>query len=106
MSRSFRDVLKFSVPTFLAAALLAGCGSGGGGSADLDQGGSVPQPPPAVTVTDSFDFKSATDWFVSGTAPTHARFSGGTATDTGAGYWIIPSGKTGVVEFGTPADVV
>jgi pullulanase len=106
MSRSFRDVLKFSVPTFLAAALLAGCGSGGGGSADLDQGGSVAQPPPAVKVTESFDFKSATDWFVSGTAPTHARFSGGTATDTGAGYWIIPSGKTGVVEFGTPADVV
>ncbi|MCK7578808.1 MAG: hypothetical protein MZV65_25810 [Chromatiales bacterium] len=25
---------------------------------------------------------------------------------TGAGSWIIPSGKTGVVEFGTPADAV
>jgi pullulanase len=106
MTRSFCEALKFSVPTFVAAALLAGCGSGGGGSADLDQGGSVSQPPLPVSSMETFDFDSATDWFVSGTPPTHARFSGGTATDTGAGSWIIPSGKTGVVEFGTPADAV
>ena len=106
MSRSFRDVLKFSVPTFLCAAMLSGCGSGSSGSADLNQGGSVQQPPPPVTVTETFDFRSETDWFVSGTPPTHARFSGGTATDVGAGAWIIKAGETGVVDFGTPADTV
>jgi len=106
MSRSFRDLLKLSVPVLLSAALLSGCGSGSSGSADLDQGGSVPTPPPAVSATETFDFNSETDWFVSGTPPTHARFSGGTATDAGAGSWIIKPGQTGVVDFGTPADVV
>jgi len=106
MSRSFRDLLKFSAPLFCSAALLSGCGSGSSGSADLDEGGSTNGPPPPVTKTESFDFKSPVDWFVSGTPPTHARFSGGQATDTGAGFWIIPSGKTGVIDFGTPADAV
>jgi len=46
MSRSFRDLMKFSVPALLSAALLAGCGSGSNGSADLDDGGSVASPPP------------------------------------------------------------
>jgi len=106
MSRSFRDLLKLSVPVLLSAALLSGCGNGSSGSANLDQGGSVPTPPPAVSATETFDFNSETDWFVSGTPPTHARFSGGTATDAGAGSWIIKPGQTGVVDFGTPTDVV
>ena len=106
MSRSFRDLLKISVPVLLSAALLSGCGSGSSGSVDLNQGGSVPTPPPAVSATETFDFNSDTDWFVSGTPPTHARFSGGTATDAGAGAWIIKPGQTGVVDFGTPADLV
>ena len=104
MTRSFRDVLRFSVPTFLCAALLAGCGSGGGGSADLDEGGSVTSPPPPVTVTDSFDFSAPDGSFVLGTPPIHARFSGGTAAGNGA--WVIDEGETAVVDFGTPADAV
>jgi pullulanase len=104
MSRSFRDVLKFSVPTFLCAALLSGCGSGSSGSADLQQGGSVTSPPPPVTVTETFNFTSTTCCFVVGTAPIHARFSGGEAKGTGA--WIIPAGQTAAVYFGTPADAV
>jgi hypothetical protein len=44
MSRSFRDLLKFSAPVLLSAALLSGCGSGSSGSADLDQGPSVVSP--------------------------------------------------------------
>ncbi|HEX9207882.1 MAG TPA: hypothetical protein VF851_06575, partial [Steroidobacteraceae bacterium] len=106
MSRSFLQFLKLSIPVLLASALVSGCGSGSSGSADLNSGGSVAQPPPPVTSTETFDFASTTDWFVSGTPPTHVRFSGGTATATGAGYWIIPSGKTGVIDFGTPADAV
>jgi len=108
MSRSFRDLLKLSTPVLLSAALLSGCGSGSSGSADLDSGGGPPvtQPPPPVTVTESFDFESTVDWFVVGTPPIHARFSGGKATSVGAGAWIVPSGKTGVVDFGTPASAV
>jgi pullulanase len=104
MSRSFRDLLKLSVPTLLSAALLSGCGGGSSGSADLDQGGSVTSPPPPVTVTESFNFKATADYFVVGSPPIHARFSGGQALGNGA--WIIPSGQTGVVDFGTPADAV
>ena len=104
MSRSFRDVLKFSVPTFLCAVLLSGCGSGGSGSADLDEGGSVTSPPPPVTVTETFNFKSVDSYFVVGTPPIHARFSGGTASGNGA--WVIPAGETAVIDFGTPADTV
>jgi len=104
MSRSFRDLLKFSVPVLLSAALLSGCGSGSSGSADLGQGPSVESPPPPVTVTETFNFEAPNSFFVVGTPPTHARFSNGLAEDNGA--WIIPSGQTGVVEFGTPADAV
>jgi len=104
MSRSFRDLMKLSVPALLSAALLSGCGSGSNGSADLKDGGSVTSPPPPVTVTETFNFKSTADYFVVGTPPTHARFSGGQAKGNGA--WIIPAGKTGVVDFGTPADAV
>ncbi|HSW32820.1 MAG TPA: hypothetical protein VLH36_04305, partial [Steroidobacteraceae bacterium] len=104
MSRSFRDLLKFSVPVLLAAALLSGCGSGSSGSADLGQGPSVESPPPPVTVTETFNFEAPNSFFVVGTPPTHARFSNGLAEDNGA--WIIPSGQTGVIEFGTPADAV
>jgi hypothetical protein len=104
MSRSFRDLLKFSAPVLLSAALLSGCGSGSSGSADLDQGPSVVSPPPPVTVTETFNFKATADYFVVGTPPIHARFSGGEAQGNGA--WIIPSGQTGVVDFGTPADAV
>jgi pullulanase len=106
MSRSFRDLLKFSAPALLSAALLSGCGSGSNGAADLSQGPSVSTPPPPVTVTETFDFVSTTSSFVVGTPPIHARFSGGRATDAGTGAWIIPSGQTGVVDFGTPADAV
>ncbi len=106
MSRSFRDLLKFSAPVLFSAALLSGCGSGSNGAADLGQGPSVTSPPPPVTVTETFDFVSTTDFFVVGTPPIHARFSGGRATDAGSGAWIIPSGRTGVVDFGTPADAV
>jgi hypothetical protein len=106
MSRSFRDLLKLSAPLLFSAALLSGCGSGSSGSADLDEGGSTNGPPPPVAKTETFDFKSTVDWFVVGTPPNHLRFSGGQATDTGAGFWIIPSGKTGVIDFGTPADAV
>jgi len=106
MSRSFRSILKWSVPFIASAFALSGCGSGSGGSADLGSGGSVNGPPPPVSYNESFDFKSTVDWFVVGTPPTHARFSGGQATDTGAGFWIIPKGKTGVIDFGTPADAV
>ncbi|MGB5103934.1 MAG: pullulanase-type alpha-1,6-glucosidase [Steroidobacteraceae bacterium] len=104
MSRSLRELLKFSVPLVASAALLSGCGSGSGGSADLDDGGSTNSPPPPVTVTETFNFKATADWFVVGTPPVHARFSGGEATGNGA--WIIPEGQTGVVDFGTPADAV
>ena len=104
MSRTFRGLLKFPVPALLAVALLSGCGGGGSGSADLDEGGSVPTPPPAVTATETFNFEAPADFFVSGTPPTHARFSGGVASGNGA--WVIPSGETGVVDFGTPADAV
>ena len=79
MSRSFHQFLKLSLPVVLASALLSGCGSGSSGSADLNQGGSVQQPPPPVSSTETFDFASATTWFVSGTPPTHVRFSGGKA---------------------------
>ena len=58
MSRSFRDLLKFSVPVLLPAALLSGCGSGSSGSTDLGQGPSVNAPLPPVTVTETFDFSS------------------------------------------------
>jgi len=104
MSRRFRDVRKLSVPTVLCAALLSGCGSGGSGSADLDEAGSVTSPPPPVTVTETFNFKSVDSYFVVGTPPVHARFSGGTAA--GSGAWVIAEGQTGVVDFGTPADAV
>ena len=104
MSRSFRDLLKFSVPVLLSAALLSGCGSGGSGSADLGQGPSVESPPPPVTVTETFNFEAPNDFFVVGTPPIHARFSGGQASGNGA--WIVPSGQTAVVDFGTPADAV
>ncbi len=104
MSRSFRDLLKFSAPALLSAAMLSGCGSGSSGSADLDQGGSVTSPPPPVTVTESFNFKATAEYFVVGTPPIHARFAGGEAQGNGA--WIIPAGQTGVVDFGTPADAV
>ena len=104
MSRSFRDLLKFSVPVLLAAALLSGCGSGSNGSADLGQGPSVESPPPPVTVTETFNFSSPNSFFVVGTPPIHARFSAGQASGNGA--WVIPSGQTGVVDFGTPADAV
>ncbi|HET9693138.1 MAG TPA: hypothetical protein VFP48_02045, partial [Steroidobacteraceae bacterium] len=107
MSRpSFRSLLTFSAPLVLASFVLAGCGSGSGGSADLDEGGSTTTPPPAVSNVEEFDFKMVTDWFVSGTSPTHAQFVGGSTTDTNSGAWIIPSGKTGVVYFGSPADSV
>ena len=104
MSRSFRDLLKFSVPVLLSAALLSGCGSGSSGSADLGQGPSVESPPPPVTVTETFNFEALNDFFVVGTPPIHARFSGGQASGNGA--WIVPSGQTAVVDFGTPADAV
>jgi pullulanase-type alpha-1,6-glucosidase len=105
MSRSFRDLMKFSVPALLSAALLAGCGSGSNGSADLDDGGSVTPPPPPVTVTETFNFLSTSACcFVVGTEPIHARFAGGEAKNTGA--WIIPAGRTASVDFGTPADAV
>ena len=104
MSRSFRDLLKFSVPVLLSAALLSGCGSGSSGSADLGQGPSVESPPPPVTVTETFNFEAPYDFFVVGTPPVHARFSGGQASGNGA--WIVPSGQTAVVDFGTPADAV
>jgi pullulanase len=104
MSRSFRDLLKFSVPVLLAAALLSGCGSGSSGSADLGQGPSVESPPPPVTVTETFNFSSPNSFFVVGTPPTHARFAAGVASGNGA--WVIPSGQTGVVDFGTPADAI
>ena len=104
MSRSFRDLLKFSVPVLLSAALLSGCGSGSSGSADLGQGPSVESPPPPVTVTETFNFEAPYDFFVVGTPPIHARFSGGQASGNGA--WIVPSGQTAVVDFGTPADAV
>jgi len=104
MSRSFRDLLKFSAPVLLSAALLSGCGSGSSGSADLGQGPSVESPPPPVTVSETFNFEAPNSFFVVGTPPTHARFSDGLAENNGA--WIIPSGQTGVVEFGTPADAV
>ena len=104
MSRTFRDLLKFSAPAIASAALLAGCGSGSNGSADLNQGGSVVSPPPPVTVTESFNFASPYDFFVVGTPPIHARFSDGQASGNGA--WVIPAGQTGLVDFGTPADAV
>jgi len=104
MSRSFNNFLKFSASTLIAATLLAGCGSGSGGSADLGGGGSVSPPPPPVTVTESFNFKATANFFVVGTPPIHARFLGGVANNNGA--WVIPAGKTGVVDFGTPADAV
>ena len=105
MSRSFRDLMKLSVPALLSAALLAGCGSGSSGSSDLDDGGSVASPPPPVTVTETFNFLSTSACcFVVGTEPIHARFAGGEAKDTGA--WIIPAGRTASVDFGTPADAV
>jgi hypothetical protein len=104
MSRSFLGLLKFSAPVLFSAALLSGCGSGSSGSADLGSGGSVTSPPPPVTVTETFDFEAPNSFFVVGTPPTHARFSNGLAEDNGA--WIIPSGQTGVIEFGTPADAV
>ena len=104
MSRSFRDLLKFSVPVLLSAALLSGCGSGSSGSADLGQGPSVESPPPPVTVTETFSFEAPNDFFVVGTPPIHARFSDGQASGNGA--WIVPSGQTAVVDFGTPADAV
>ena len=75
MSRSFRDLLKFSVPVLLSAALLSGCGSGSSGSADLGQGPSVESPPPPVTVTETFNFEAPNSFFVVGTPPTHARSS-------------------------------
>ncbi|HEX6571294.1 MAG TPA: pullulanase-type alpha-1,6-glucosidase, partial [Steroidobacteraceae bacterium] len=98
--------MKFSAPLVLSSLMLAGCGSGGGGSADLDEGGKTNEPPAPVGNTEQFDFTMVTDWFVSGTPPTHAQFVGGTTTDTKTGAWIIPAGKTGVVYFGTPADAV
>jgi pullulanase len=55
-------------------------------------------------VTETFNFKSTADYFVVGTPPIHARFAGGEASGNGA--WIIPSGQTGVVDFGTPADAI
>jgi pullulanase len=103
----YRDLIKFSAPLVLSSLLLAGCGSGSSGSADLDGGGGTTPPPPApVSKVEEFDFKMATDWFVSGTPPIHAQFVGGATTDNGNGAWIIPSGKTGVIYFGTPADAV
>jgi pullulanase len=105
MSRSsLPNWLNKSAPLVLASLLLSGCGSGGSGSADLGAGGSVTSPPPPVTVTDTFDFKAPTGDFVLGTPPIHARFAGGAATGNGA--WVIASGQTGVVDFGTPADAV
>jgi hypothetical protein len=104
MSRSFRDLFTYSVPVLLSAALLSGCGSGSSGSADLGQGPSVESPPPPVTVTETFDFSSPNSFFVVGTPPIHARFSAGQASGNGA--WIVPSGQTAVVDFGTPADAV
>ena len=85
MSRSFRDLLKFSVPVLLSAALLSGCGSGSSGSADLGQGPSVESPPPPVTVTETFNFEAPYDFFVVGTPPIHARFSGGRPAATAPG---------------------
>ncbi len=104
MSRSLCNLLKFSAPILLASALLSGCGSGSSGSADLNSGGSVQGPPPPVTVTESFDFKAPGDFFVVGTPPINARFQGGLANGNGA--WIVPSKRTAVVDFATPADAV
>ena len=104
MSRSFRDLLKFSAPALLSAALLSGCGDGSSGSADLGQGPSVESPPPPVTVTETFDFSAPNGVFVVGTPPVHARFSGGVAENNGA--WIVKSGTTAVIDFATPADTV
>ena len=104
MSRSLCNLLKFSAPILLASTLLSGCGSGSSGSADLNTGGSVQGPPPPVTVTESFDFKAPGDFFVVGTPPINARFQGGLANGNGA--WIVPSKRTAVVDFGTPADAV
>ena len=104
MSRSFASLLKIFAPALLAATVLSGCGSGSSGSADLDKGPTVPTPPPPVTVTETFDLTATGDYFVVGTPPIHARFSGGEAEGNGA--WIVPSGKTAVVDFGTPADAV
>ena len=66
MSRSFRDLLKFSAPVLLSAAMLSGCGSGSSGSANLDQGPSVVAPAPPVTVSETFNFKATADYFVVG----------------------------------------
>ena len=104
MSRSFRDLLKFSVPVLLSAALLSGCGSGSSGSADLGQGPSVESSPPPVTVTETFNFTASLCCFQVGTPPIHALFRDGEARGTGA--WIIPAGRTASVDFGTPADAV
>jgi len=104
MSRSFRDLMKLSVPALLSAALLSGCGSGSSGVADLDKGGSVTSPPPPVTVTETFNFSASLCCFQVGTPPIHALFRGGEAKGTGA--WIIPAGRTASVDFGTPADAV
>jgi len=104
MSRSFRELLKFSVPVLLSAALLSGCGSGSSGSADLGQGPSVESPPPPVTVTETFNFTASLCCFQVGTPPIHALFRDGEARGTGA--WIIPAGRTASVDFGTPADAV
>jgi len=102
--RSFNEMARVTSLVALAGFALAGCGSGGSGSADLGQGPTVPTPPPPVTVTETFDFLAPAGDFVVGTPPTHARFSGGVASGNGA--WIVPKGKTAVVDFGTPADAV
>jgi pullulanase len=104
MSRSIAQLLKILAPALLASTVLSGCGSGSSGSADLDKGPGVPTDPPPVTVTETFDFTATGDYFVLGTPPIHARFSGGEANGNGA--WIVPSGKTAVIDFGTPADAV
>ena len=104
MSRSFRDLLKFSAPVLLSAALLSGCGSGSSGSADLRRVPSVESASPPVTVTETFDFSAPNGVFVVGTPPVHARFSGGVAENNGA--WIVKSGTTAVIDFATPADTV
>ena len=104
MLRPLHDTLKFSLPVWMAAALLAGCGSGSSGSADVDEGGSTAADAPLKTVSSTFDFKATNSYFVVGDPPTHARFSGGVANGNGA--WVIPSGQTGVIDFATPADTV
>ena len=103
MSRSFRDLLKFSAPVLLSAAMLSGCGSGSSGSANLTR--ALGRPAAAARHCDGIVQLQGDRGLLRGRHPADPRAVLRWKAQ-GNGAWIIPSGQTGVVDFGTPADAV